>query len=78
MDFAKHLEKYLSKNEIQDLISSFDEKEHKGVYLNTKKMSDEKFLELFPHVTPHPLVTHAYIYDKNEYPLGKSIYHELG
>ena len=78
MDFAKHLEKYLTKSEIQDLVSSFDEKEHKGVYLNIKKISDEKFVELFPHVKKHPFVNHAYLYDQDEYDLGKKVYHEQG
>ena len=35
-------------------------------------------MSLYPNVKPHPYVKHAYIYDKNEYPLGKTIYHELG
>jgi len=78
MDFAKHLEKYLTKNEIDELISSFDEKEHKGVYLNTKKMSDETFVSLFPNVTKHPFVEHAYLYNQEQYDLGKKVYHEQG
>ena len=78
MDFAKHLEKYLSRKEIYDLISSFDEKEHKGVYLNTEKMSDETFVTLFPNVKKHPFVEHAYLYDQEMYNLGKKVYHEQG
>ncbi|MDY6276758.1 MAG: methyltransferase domain-containing protein [Bacilli bacterium] len=78
MDFAKHLEKYLSKQEIDSLISSFDEKEHKGVYVNTRKISDERFVNLFPHVKKHPFVEHAYLYNQDEYDLGKKVYHEQG
>lgn len=78
MEFAKHLEKYLSKEEIEQLILSFDEKEHKGVFLNTNKMSDETFLSLFPHVKKHPFVPHAFLYDQSEYDLGKKVYHEQG
>lgn len=78
MNFENHLEKYLSKSEIEALTSSFNEESKHAALLNTSKMSDEKFLSLFPHVTPHPIVPHAYLYDKNEYQLGKSIYHELG
>ena len=77
-EFKKHLEKYLSKKEIDALVNSFNDEAKHAALLNTSKMSDERFLELFPHATPHPIVKHAYIYDKNEYPLGKTIYHELG
>ena len=78
MDFKSHLEKFLSDNEIKKLISSFELESKHAVLLNTSKMSDEKFLSNFPHVIKHPIVPHAYIYDKNEYQLGKHIYHELG
>lgn len=78
MNFEKHLEKYLDKDEISALTSSFSEDSKHAALLNTSKMSDEKFLSLFPNVKKHPIVPHAYIYDKNEYQLGKSIYHELG
>ena len=78
MEFNKHLEKYLNEEEINDLVASFSNESKHAALLNTKKMSDQKFLSLYPNVTPHPIVPHAYIYDKNEYQLGKSIYHELG
>ncbi len=78
MDFANHLKKYLTESEISGLISSFDEKEHKGVYLNFKKMSDDAFINLFPRVRRHPFVEHAFLYDQSEYDLGKMIYHEQG
>ena len=78
MDFAKHLEKYLTESEINGLVSSFDEREHKGVYLNTKKMSDEEFIDLFPRVRRHPSVEHAFLYDQDKYDLGKMVYHEQG
>ena len=78
MEFDKHLLKYLEVKEIEQLTASFSLNSQHAALLNVKKMSDEKFISLFPHVTPHPVVPHAYIYDKNEYQLGKSIYHELG
>ncbi len=78
MEFENHLTKYLSKEEIEELVASFALESKHAALLNTKKMSDEKFLSLFPNVKKHPLVPHAYIYDKNEYQLGKSVYHELG
>ena len=76
--FKDHLKKYLSDEEINILISSFSSSSKHAVILNRKKMDDDKFLSLFPHATPHPIIPHAYLYDKNEYELGKSIYHELG
>ena len=78
MEFENHLLKYLDEKEINDLVASFSLPSKHAVLLNTSKMDDEKFLSLYPNVTKHPIVPHAYIYDKNEYPLGKSIYHELG
>lgn len=78
MDFKEHLKKYLSEKEIDSLIDSFDKKEHKGLILNPSKMSDEKFVKLFPNVKKHPIVPHAYLYDQDEYEMGKSIYHDLG
>ena len=78
MDFAKSLEKYLSKEEIAKLIASFSENEKKAIYLNSNKVSNEKLLDLFPNLKPHPVVQNGYLFDKNEYELGKKIYHELG
>ncbi len=78
MDFKEHLKKYLSNEEIDNLISSFSHKENKGFYLNEKKMSKETLLKLFPNVKAHPIVPNGYLFDQDEYKLGKLIYHELG
>ena len=78
MEFYEHLKSYLSEKEIEELKNSLSLIDKHAVLLNPKKMSDEKFLSLFPRVTPHPIVKHAYLYDKEEYPLGKSVYHDLG
>lgn len=78
MEFEKHLETYLSNEEIKDLLESLTKESLHAVLLNTSKMSDEMFLELYPNVKPHPIVKHAYLYDKKEYELGKCIYHDLG
>lgn len=78
MDFNTHLEKYLSKEEINNLVESFSLKEKKAIYLNENKLSKEKLLELFPNLKSHPIVPNGYLFDKNEYELGKKIYHELG
>ena len=78
MDFKSHLLKYLKKDEIDRLMNSLLESDRHAALLNTRKMDDETFIRLFPHVIPHPLVKHAYLYDKNEYKLGKTMEHELG
>ena len=78
MEFLEHLKTYLSDEEIDKLSQALQEENLHGVLLNPNKMSDEKFLELFPNIKKHPIVPHAYIYLKEIYNLGKSIYHTLG
>ena len=78
MDFKSSLSKYLTKEEIERLISSFSEAEKKAIYLNENKLSKVKLLDLFPNLKNHPVVPNGFLYDKNEYELGKKIYHELG
>ena len=78
MEFIEHLKSYLSNEEIDKLMNSLNDESLHAVLLNPKKMSDERFLELFPDVIKHPIVAHAYIYKKELYNLGKSIYHTLG
>ena len=78
MDFKTHLKKYLSENEIEKLIDSLSGSDKHALLLNTDKLSEEQLLKLYPHLEKHPLVKNGYLYDKNEYQLGKSILHELG
>ena len=78
MDFKTHLLKYLKEDEINELISSFSNEEKKAIYINRNRISEEKLLELFPNLKPHPVVPSGYLYNKNEYELGKKIYHDLG
>lgn len=78
MDFVKHLKKYLSENEITKLIDSFNDESKHALLLNTNKMDEKTFLSYFPNVSPHPFVKNGYYYDKNEYDLGKHIFHEMG
>lgn len=78
MDFKEHLKKYLSNVEIDELMSSIGKKEHKGFYLNENKMSKDTLLKLFPNVKPHPIVKNGFLFDQDEYKLGKIVYHELG
>ncbi len=78
MDFKTHLKKYLSDENIDKLLDSLKKEDKHAALLNTDVISDEEFKNLFPNVIPHPIVKHAYLYDKNEYDLGKSVYHLLG
>ena len=78
MTFIEHLKKYLSEEEINKLFDSLNESDKHALLLNTNKMSEEKLLSFYPHLTKHPIVKNGYLYDKNEYQLGKSIFHELG
>ncbi len=78
MDFEKSLEKYLSKEEIDKLISSFSLTSKHGLLLNTNKISKERFEEEFPNLIRHPFVPNGYIFDKDIYQFGKHIYHEMG
>ena len=74
----ENLKTYLDEKQIENLLVSLEKENKHAVLLNPSKMSDETFVSLFPNVNPHPIVKHAYLYDKNEYDLGKSIYHLLG
>ena len=74
----ENLKKYLDEKQVTDLLASLEKENKHAVLLNPNKMDDETFVSLFPNANPHPIVKHAYLYDKNEYDLGKSIYHLLG
>ena len=78
MDFYSHLLSSLPKEEVDLLFSSLEKEDCHAVLLNTNKISDEEFIKEFPLAKKHPIVNHAYLYDKNVYPLGKHLYHELG
>ena len=78
MNFEEHLEKYLSKDQIEDLLNSLDKMATHALIVNTNKIDDSFLLERFPNIKPHPVVPHCYLYDNNEYPLGKHVYFEQG
>lgn len=78
MEFLEHLNKYLKQNEIDQLEESLKNESKHALILNTKKISEGAFLSIFPHLTKHPIVKNAYLYEKGEYDLGKSIFHALG
>ena len=78
MEFLKHLKTYLKDEEIKNLETSLKEKSEHALLLNTDKMSQKTLLSLFHSLKKHPIVKNAFIYDKDELDLGKSVYHELG
>ena len=78
MTFEEHLKKYLNENEIAQLTQSFLNEEKKAIYLNINKMSEKTLKTLFPNIKNHPIVPNGFLYNKNEYELGKKIYHEQG
>lgn len=78
MTFKENLSKFLSDEEIKKLMSSLNKEDQHALLLNKNKMDEEQLLSLFPLLKAHPIVKNGYLYDKNIYPLGKSIYHELG
>ena len=78
MEFFEHLKTYLNDEEIKQLATSLIKKSEHALLLNTEKMSQEQLLSIYPSLKKHPIVKNAFIYDKDEFDLGKSVYHELG
>lgn len=78
MDFKENLYQHYPHDIVDELLLSLEKESVHAALLNPKKMSDETFLSLFPHVKKHPFIPHAFYYDKNEYLLGKNIFHDAG
>ena len=78
MDFASHLKSYLNEEEIEKLLSSLHGQSKHALLFNEEKISEETLLSIYPHLEKHPIVKNGFLYDKNEYDLGKSVLHELG
>ena len=78
MTFEEHLRKYLSQDEIHQLVSTLDGKSMKSIIINTNKIDDNFIMSKFPLLTPHPIVKNCYLYDEDIYYLGKHIYYEQG
>ena len=78
MEFLEHLKTYLNDGEIALLETSLSKKSEHALLLNAEKMSQEQLLSIYPSLKKHPIVKNAFIYDKDELDLGKSVYHELG
>lgn len=78
MEFLNHLKTYLNNEEIDKLAKSLEEESKHALLLNEEKMSVDTLLNLYPSLVRHPIIPNAFLYDKNELELGKSVYHELG
>jgi len=78
MDFKQHLKTYLKDEEIDKLTKSLEEESKHALLLNAEKMSEDTLLSIYPNLVRHPIIPNAFLYNKNELELGKSIYHELG
>lgn len=78
-EFKNHLLKYLSDEQITLLIDSINKGDpFDSILIDDTKISLEKILELYPFLKPHPVVKNVFLFDKNKYPLGKSLLFEIG
>jgi len=79
MDFRTSLIEHLPEKEVDELLNalSLPLVTH-ALLLNTKKMSEEEFLNRFPNVKKHPFVKHAFLYDKEIYDFGRYLLYDNG
>lgn len=78
MDFKEHIEEEYGLKVANDLLNALNRTSSHALLLNTEKISIEDFQKQFPNIKNHPYIPNAFLYDKNEYDLGKSIYHDAG
>lgn len=78
MDFVLNIKRYLSDDFVEELIESLDKERTNSLILNTKKISNEKFIQKFPKVKPHPFLKNVYYYSKKDYEFGKSYLFDNG
>ena len=69
---------YLPSSEIAELEEALARFPRAGALLDHRKISDEAFLKRYPNAQKHPHVPHAFLYEKDEYPLGKSFLFDVG
>lgn len=72
MDFITHLEKYLSKDDINNLLTSLEKNRVTSFILNTNKLTKDKLISLFPNIKEYKDLPNCFTYSKDEYDLGKS------
>ena len=55
MDFITHLEKYLSKDDINNLLTSLEKNRVTSFILNTNKLTKDKLISLFPNIKEYKI-----------------------
>lgn len=79
MEFNTHLEKYLTADEIKQLNNALSQKNNYScLLLDVDKLSKESLLKIYPSLIPHPIVNNAFLFNKEELNLGKSLLFEIG
>lgn len=78
MDFISHLEAHYPKEVWTPLLESLNQKPQAACLLYPKRLQDQDFLATMGPLKKHPLVEHAYLYDKEILPLGKHLLHQAG
>ena len=67
MDFLTHLEKYLSKDDINNLLTSLEKNRVTSFILNTNKLTKDKLISLFPNIKEYKDLPNCFTYSKDEY-----------
>ncbi len=78
MDFIEHLEKYLSKETINELTKELEKERTSSLILNTSKIGEKEFIKEFPKIEKHPFLKNVFYFDKNIYQFGKSYLFDNG
>ena len=72
MDFITHLQKYLTKNEIDKLLKSLEKNRVTSFVFNTQKLDKNRLLSMYPNLKECAYLPNCFTYSKDEYDLGKS------
>jgi len=78
INLYEHLIKTYPNDISKALIKSFNDKSYHCFWVNEEKVSLIDLENEFPHIKKHPYINNAYLYEKDEYDMGKTIYHKLG
>lgn len=78
MDYQKNLRASFPDEVADGILSAQSREASHCLILNQNKLSIEELLNAYPNLVPHPFVDGAFYYEKSEYDLGKSFFHDLG
>lgn len=77
--FTEHLQKYLPIEEIDKLTNALEQEQtYSCIIIDEDKITKENIQKIYPSLIPHPIVNNAFLYNKNELELGKSLLFEIG